>query len=516
MAQVYKRCYEQKQKKVVRLLKKLPADAVCTVKKPLHLRSFKSKVMVFSSSLFLLYFLPAFLILYFVVPRFLKNYVALISSVFFYAWGAPDFIFIVLGSIIIDFYLVKFLYTSTGNKKRWLTGASIALNIGMLSYFKYANFFVENIDALLGVAGMGPVSWTQVALPIGISFFTFQKMTYAIDVYRGLHPPLKKVTDLALYILMFPQLIAGPIVRFNEIAQQLVDRRSNENTDNRLTGFFRFAVGLAKKVLIANTLGAYADSVFAADPDILSTSTLWIGIIAYAFQIYYDFAGYSDMAIGLGRMIGFDFPENFNNPYISQNISEFWRRWHMTLGRWMRDYLYIPLGGSKVSVRRMYYNLWLVFLISGLWHGAAWNFVVWGAFHGFFLIADRMFLLRFYERIGKFPSVLITFVVTLVGWVLFRAESMDQAWSYIAGMFAFRGGEEIFAANSVWFMIAFGGIFGFIAYFPAIEQWQVRLFGKQQKFRNLILMTLASIILFVLSLSSITSSGFNPFIYFRF
>ena len=318
--------------------------------------------MVFSSSLFLLYFLPAFLLLYFLVPRVLKNYVALLASILFYAWGAPDFIFIVIGSIIIDFYLVKWMYQSSGNKKRWITGASIALNVGLLAYFKYANFFVENLDWVIQQFGGEPIAWAHVALPIGISFFTFQKMTYAVDVHRGVHAPLKKISDLALYILMFPQLIAGPIVRFNEIADQLVDRRKNENADNRLTGFFRFCVGLGRKVMIANPLGAYADSVFAADPAQLATITLWIGILAYAFQIYYDFAGYSDMAIGLGRMIGFDFPENFNNPYISQNISEFWRRWHMTLGRWMRDYVYIPLGGNRVTPLRMYFNLWLVFL----------------------------------------------------------------------------------------------------------------------------------------------------------
>ncbi|MBS4057619.1 MAG: MBOAT family protein [Bacteroidales bacterium] len=472
--------------------------------------------MVFSSSLFLLYFLPAFLILYFVVPRMLKNYVALIASVFFYAWGAPDFIFIVLGSIFIDFYLVKFLHLSKGNKKRWLTAASIALNIGMLAYFKYANFFIENVDFILQQIGKQPVTWTRIALPIGISFFSFQKMTYAVDVYRGVHPPLKRMSDLALYILMFPQLIAGPIVRFNEVAEQLTDRRDNENADNRLTGFFRFTLGLAKKVMIANTLGAYADSVFAADPTQLSSAVLWMGVLTYAFQIYYDFAGYSDMAIGLGRMIGFDFAENFNNPYVSQNITEFWRRWHMTLGRWMRDYLYIPLGGSRVTPMRMYFNLWLVFLISGLWHGAAWNFVVWGAFHGFFLVADKLFLLKMYKAIGKIPSVAITFVITLVGWVLFRAESMAQATDFIQGMFSFRGGTDILTPVSVWSLLVFGAFFALWAVFPAIESWQLRLFGKQQTFRSLMLMTVSAMVMFIVSLSAITSSGFNPFIYFRF
>ncbi|MDA3944231.1 MAG: MBOAT family protein [Bacteroidetes bacterium] len=472
--------------------------------------------MVFSSSLFLLYFLPGFLLLYFIVPRTAKNYIALLASIFFYAWGAPDFIFIVIGSILIDFYIVNWMYRSKGNKKRWLTGLSIALNIGLLAYFKYANFFVENLDWVLQQFGSESISWTHVVLPIGISFFTFQKMTYAVDVHRGIHPPLKKVTDLALYILMFPQLIAGPIVRFNEIAEQLVDRRSNETADNRLTGFFRFSVGLGRKVMIANPLGAFADSVFAADPTQLATITLWIGILAYAFQIYYDFAGYSDMAIGLGRMIGFDFPENFNNPYISQNISEFWRRWHMTLGRWMRDYLYIPLGGNRVNPFRMYFNLWLVFLISGLWHGAAWNFVIWGAFHGFFLVADRLFLLKFFKAIGKFPSVLITFVITLVGWVLFRAESMEQVWQFTAGMFSFRGGETILASQAVWMTMLFAGLFAVLAYVPKLELWQMRLFSKKQSFLTIVWMTLASVVLFIISLSAITSSGFNPFIYFRF
>ncbi len=472
--------------------------------------------MVFSSSLFLLYFLPAFLILYYLSPRILKNYVALLASIFFYAWGAPDFIFIVLGSIVVDFYLVKSMHQSTGTKKKVLTGLSIVLNIGMLLYFKYANFFVENIDAVLSIFNIQPISWTRIALPIGISFFSFQKMTYAVDVYRGVHKPLKSVSDLALYILMFPQLIAGPIVRFNEVADQLEDRRNNENVDNRITGFFRFSLGLAKKVLIANPLGAYADSVFSADATFLSTPVLWIGILAYAFQIYYDFAGYSDMAIGLGRMIGFDFVENFNNPYISQNISEFWRRWHMSLGRWMRDYLYIPLGGSKVSQRRMYFNLWLVFLISGFWHGAAWNFVVWGAFHGLFLIADRLFLLRFYSAIGKFPSVVITFIITLVGWVLFRSTTMTQVWDFTAGMFSFRGGDSIFVSREVWITMMVAAIFGFMAYFPSFEKWQQRLFDKQHSLRTLVVLTFASALFFILSLGAITSSGFNPFIYFRF
>lgn len=473
--------------------------------------------MVFSSSLFLLYFFPIFLIVYYLLPRVAKNPFALLSSIFFYAWGAPVFVFVVLASIILDFYVVQTLDQSEGKKKRWLLAASMVLNIGLLLYFKYANFFVDNASEVLQHLGLGAVHWVKVALPIGISFFTFQKITYSVDVYRKVHAPLKKITDYALYILMFPQLIAGPIVRYNEIADQLVDRRANENIDNRLTGFFRFVVGLSKKVLIANVLGEEVDRIFSLGGDEVNSLTAWYGIIAYSFQIYFDFSGYSDMAIGIGRMIGFRFPENFNNPYISQNISEFWRRWHMTLGRFMKDYLYIPLGGNRVSARRMYFNLWVVFLISGFWHGAAWNFVVWGAFHGLFLVADKMFLLKFYKAIGKVPSIVITYIIVLISWVFFRSETLPEAIIYLQKMFSFTtNGENVFFDNKFYTMLVFAIFFSFWGGFKAIERWQERLFAEKQKNRKIILMSVFSIIFFIISLSAITSSGFNPFIYFRF
>jgi alginate O-acetyltransferase complex protein AlgI len=393
----------------------------------------------------------------------------------------------------------------------------MVLNIGLLLYFKYANFFVDNASTVLQYFGFGAVHWVKVALPIGISFFTFQKITYSVDVYRKVHAPLKKVTDYALYILMFPQLIAGPIVRYNEIADQLVDRKANENIDNRLTGFFRFVVGLSKKVLIANVLGEEVDQIFALGGDGVNSMTAWYGIIAYSFQIYFDFSGYSDMAIGIGRMIGFRFPENFNNPYISQNISEFWRRWHMTLGRFMKDYLYIPLGGNRVSAGRMYFNLWVVFLISGFWHGAAWNFVIWGAFHGVFLVADKMFLLKFYKAIGKVPSIVITYTIVLVSWVFFRSETLPEAIIYLQKMFSFSmNGENIFFDNKFYTILIIAIFFSFWGGFKAIERWQERLFAEKQKHRKIILMSVFSIIFFIISLSAITSSGFNPFIYFRF
>ncbi|MFC2107557.1 MBOAT family O-acyltransferase [Bacteroidota bacterium] len=473
--------------------------------------------MVFSSSLFILYFLPAFLIIYFILPEKLKNYFALIASILFYAWGAPVFIFIVLGSIVLDFYAVQWMNRSYGRKKNLLLAFSVVLNVGLLLYFKYANFFVDNLNHVLQSLGTSTIGLARIALPIGISFFTFQKLTYSVDVYRKVHEPLKKVSDYALYILMFPQLIAGPIVRYNEIADQLVDRKANENINNRLTGFFRFVIGLSKKVLIANVLGEEVDNIFAMQTQDISAYTAWFGIIAYSFQIYYDFSGYSDMAIGIGRMIGFTFPENFNNPYISQNISEFWRRWHITLGRFMKDYLYIPLGGNRVSKSRMFFNLWIVFLISGFWHGAAWAFVFWGAFHGFFLIADRLFLLRFYKFIGKIPSIIITYFIVIIGWVFFRAEDISYAWHYIERMFTFNTDvNHIYLDTKFFSILAIAIVFGFFGAIPGIEKWQQRLLAEKQKNYAIYIMVIFSIIFLVICISSITSSGFNPFIYFRF
>ncbi len=475
--------------------------------------------MVFSSILFLYYFLPTFLLLYFILKKqSYKNIWLLVTSIFFYAWGASDFILIVLASIVIDFYLVKYIHISENKKrKKLLLAISVLMNIGLLAYFKYANFFIENVDLLLIYFGKSPVQWVRVVLPIGISFFTFQKMTYGIDVYRKVYPPLKKLTDFALYILMFPQLIAGPIVRYNEIAEQIENRQENENFNNRITGFFRFTIGLAKKVLIANVLGEQVDLIFSMPIEEIGTYTAWIGIMAYAFQIYFDFSGYSDMAIGIGRIIGFDFPENFNNPYISQNITEFWRRWHITLGRWMKDYLYIPLGGNRVSVKRIYFNLWIVFLLSGLWHGAAWTFVIWGAFHGFFLVLDRLFLLKFYRWIGKFPSILITFVITLIGWVIFRVEDIYFGIDYIIRMFSFERVDSPYPFDrQFYYILILGGVFAFWAVFDKGEQWQNKIYAKQKSSIYLILMFLISAILLFISSSYIAASGFNPFIYFRF
>jgi len=474
--------------------------------------------MVFSSAVFLLFFLPAFLLVYYLIRPGFRNYTILVFSIFFYAWGAPDFITIVLISMIANFYVVRQMHAYALLRHRHiLLGISVAINLGLLLYFKYANFFIDNVNTFITSLGLGnPVSWTSVALPIGISFFTFQSLTYSVDVYRRVHEPLKKVTDYILYILMFPQLIAGPIVRFNWIADQITHR--TENWDDRLLGFYRFVIGLAKKVLIANVLGAEADRVMAMDFAAMDSTTAWIGILAYTFQIYFDFSGYSDMAIGIGRMIGFRFPENFNNPYVSRSITEFWRRWHITLGAWMRDYLYIPLGGSRVETRRrLYFNLWFVFLVSGLWHGASWNFVLWGAFHGFFLILDRIFLMKLLEKSGRVFSTLFTFFLAVMGWVVFRIENFGEAMVFYQRLFAFDFGPVVFSRDKEMFVIMIVAVFfSFITVTKAGRSWQGKIFFAGYTDRRKIWMFVVTLALLVLSVSSVTTSGFNPFIYFRF
>lgn len=445
-----------------------------------------------------------------------KNYLILAFSFFFYQWGAPRFVYLLLSITLIDFFIVNKLHNSEGYKRKLYLTISLLLNTGLLCYFKYSNFFIENVNVVLNDIGVKQVAWTSVVLPIGISFFLFETLTYSIDVYRRVHAPLKNVFDYFTYILLFPKLIAGPIVRFHEIADQISDRSAFENSENRFLGLTRFIIGLSKKVLIANTMGKIADDVFSMNMSDMSTVTAWIGIIAYSFQIYYDFSGYSDMAIGLGRFMGFKFIENFNNPYISQNISEFWRRWHMSLGRWMKDYLYIPLGGNKGSKFKIYFNLWIVFVISGLWHGAAWNFVIWGVFHGFFLILDRLFLIKILSKLGRLFSLIFTYFITLIGWVLFRSDSIAQAIQYLNNMFKFNGVNNVELNNQSISMLAIAILFAFIAIVNKVEDFQMNFFNGLVNKKIYYFSSILVVALLVVSLSYVVSSGFNPFIYFRF
>lgn len=471
--------------------------------------------MVFSSNIFLFFFLPIFLIAYFVTPQKFRNYTLLLFSLIFYAYGAPDFVFLLVGECIVNYFIVRGMAKTekTGTKK-WLCALSVIMALGLLLYFKYANFFMENLNAILGWMHHEPVGWMKVALPIGISFFTFQSITYTIDVYRGTTPPSNKLTDYVLYIMMFPQLIAGPIVNYNSVAAQLVERTST--MEDRVVGFYRFIIGLGKKVLIANTLAAYADQVFAMNYADLATSTAWIGILSYTFQIYFDFSGYSDMAIGLGKMMGFKFPENFNDPYTSRSVTEFWKRWHMTLGNFIMNYLYIPLGGNRKGKGRMYLNLWLCFLLSGLWHGASWTFVLWGAFHGLFICADKLFLKDLLKKAGKWPAVILTFFVVNMGWVLFRVDTAADAGGFYQALFAFKGGLTQPADRLFWFTFGLAVIFSFLTLFKGGQRLQDTIFADHYSKGLSWTMFAICLVLLILSAGSLCVSDFNPFIYFRF
>lgn len=473
--------------------------------------------MVFSSIIFLFYFLPAFLIAYYSVNTKWKNFVLLIFSIVFYSWGAPKFIFVILGSTFLDFYLVRWMsHMQRRFHRRLMLTLSVSINLGLLFYFKYSNFFIENVNALLSVFGSDHIQWTKLLLPIGISFYTFETITYVVDVYRRTHKPLNNFWDYQLYIILFPKLIAGPIIRYHDLADQISDRSSFDTPDNRLMGFYRFAIGLAKKVLIANHMGIQADAIFSMNYQGIDTCSAWVGILAYSFQIYFDFSGYSDMAIGLGKMAGFQFPENFNNPYISQSITEFWRRWHISLGAWMKNYLYIPLGGNKVlTIRRLYFNLWVVFLVSGLWHGASWNYIIWGAYHGLFLVLERGFLLKIYSKTGKLLNTIFSFFIVVIGWVFFRIEKVGDAITYLKRMFAFDFSKnDLDAEFYLYFIIA--AFFSFLVYFENGQHLQDAVYSKKYSIKKHFTVFTICIILSMLCISSLASYGFNPFIYFRF
>lgn len=463
-------------------------------------------------------FLPLVVTAYFLTDKKYKNSVLLLASVFFYSWGGPKFIFIILATTTLDFYLVNFLYRSVKDTSRKLfLVLSLSLNLGLLFYFKYCNFFIENINSIFYSFGLENIQWTKIILPIGISFYTFESLTYVIDVYRRVHAPLKNFWDYQLYILFFPKLIAGPIVRYHEISDQLTQRFSSHNVQLIFNGVFRFVIGLSKKVLIANVFAEVADEAYALPTEALNSSAVWLGSLAYTFQIYFDFSGYSDMAIGLALIFGFKIPENFNNPYLSLSITDFWRRWHMTLGNWMRNYLYIPLGGNKVESKlRLYFNLWLVFLISGFWHGAAWSFILWGVLHGLFLVFERMGLTKFYARIPVFINILFVFFIINFAWILFRADTFQQALSFYSHLFDFSFGTVMFRMDEK-------RILFFCFAFVLIWIWQNKNFARfQERILQtstgdyLVIKSLLILVLFFVSLVFVVASDYNPFIYFRF
>ncbi len=477
--------------------------------------------MVFSSFTFLFIFLPVLLAGYYAVPARHRNAVALAGSAFFYAWGAPRFVIVLFASGLADYFLGRELpegRRAPGTRKGILALA-VTMNVALLLYFKYANFFVGELNGWLARLGMDGVSWTAVALPIGISFFTFQKLSYLIDVYRGVAQPARNAGDYLLYVALFPQLIAGPIVRYHDVARQLVAR--DYTRERFFTGILRFGQGLGKKVLVANTMAEVADAAFGAAPATLSFGWAWVGVLAYAFQIYFDFSGYSDMAIGLGRLMGIEFLENFNRPYISRSITEFWRRWHISLSNWMREYLYVPLGGNRKGTARTYLNLWIVFLISGFWHGAAWNFVAWGAFHGFFLCVDKLTRGTRVSRAPAWIGIPATFVLVLFSWVLFRADSLAHALAYMGRMV-----DVVSAAPAEASALVFGlrhqtvlAAALVLCFGPAIHPHPfdfMRLDPAKASLGQTVARFAAAMLLLAWSAAVLATSAFNPFIYFRF
>ncbi|MGD8338870.1 MAG: MBOAT family protein, partial [Desulfobacterales bacterium] len=381
--------------------------------------------MLFSSIIFLFQFLPLCLLLYFLAGKRLRNLLLLIASLVFYAWGESYYVLLMLVSILVNYLCGLMIDRYRGRQAaRGFLIAAIAFNVLSISVFKYANFLVDNLNTLLSQIGAGPIELAPIHLPIGISFFTFQAMSYAVDVYRRDAPVQRNPLNIGLYIALFPQLIAGPIIRYHDIAAQLIRRRVR--LDDLSYGIERFVVGLGKKVLIANQVAIIADQVFSFPYETLTPGVAWLGVLCYTLQIYFDFSGYSDMAIGIGRMFGFHFLENFNYPYISRSIREFWRRWHISLSSWFRDYLYIPLGGNHRGPLRTYLNLLIVFFLCGLWHGASWNFVIWGLLHGLFLVIERLGFEKILNRWWSPLRYLYVMLVVCTGWVFFRAENLSS------------------------------------------------------------------------------------------
>lgn len=485
--------------------------------------------MVFSSHLFFFYFLPMALVLYYAMPRRGKHFLLTLVSYIFYGWANPLFVFLMFTSTVIDYVCGLFIAQQFG--KSWKQPieilsphtprtrpqkialiVSICSNLSLLGFFKYFNFGVDNYNALMATLGLDHLQWKtffRVTLPLGISFYTFQSMSYSIDVFRGHAKAIRNFTDFSCYVAMFPQLVAGPIVRFHEVADQLI--RRNHTFEKFARGAAFFSLGLAKKILIANPCGKVADVCF--DAGALSSLDAWYGLFAYSFQIYFDFSGYSDMAIGLGLMFGFVFPKNFDSPYHSQSITEFWRRWHLSLSNWLRDYLYIPLGGNRKGPIRTYVNLALVMLLGGLWHGAAWNFVIWGGIHGGMLAFERtQGKDSFYRRAPRVLRVALTFLIASLAWVFFRARDLPASVSYLGNMFG--SGPVQDGMNLV------AGLIYQPYYLLVMALAAVIVWGAPQTWDFTRRLTLPKVLwclcMLIVSLMVMTTQAFNPFIYFIF
>jgi len=488
--------------------------------------------MVFSAPTFLFVFLPAVLVVVLLAPRSMRNIVLLAASLFFYAWGEAEFVVVMFASIIFNYLAGLCLGPDRSpTARRMALALAVGGNLLLLGWFKYAAFLVANLAELSRRMGLPEPDLSQetfsaIHLPIGISFFTFQAISYLIDVYRGEHPPQKRLTELALFISLFPQLIAGPIVRYKDISRQLTERAID--LEGFSEGIRRFTIGLSKKLLIANSLAVPADAIFALEPSQLTVSVAWFGALCYALQIYFDFSGYSDMAIGLGRFFGFRFPENFDTPYRAASVTEFWRRWHLSLSRWFRDYLYIPLGGNRLGDRRTYANLMIVFLLCGLWHGASWTFLAWGLLHGVLLMIERA---GWGERLARLPrpaAHAYCLLAVVCAWVLFRADTLPHAAGYFAGMIGagtsgggttmiadFASAEVLltFVGGSIWASGVLDSTFRMLSTAPSAASGLTRA-----RLQNLFFWgsTPGLAALWFLCAMKLASRTYDPFLYFRF
>lgn len=469
--------------------------------------------MLFSSIPFLYYFLPLVLIFYFLAPARFKNHVLLLFSFIFYGWGEPKYLFLMVISIGFGYGFGLLLERYRQKPAApWICFCSVAVSLGFLLYFKYADFFLENINAVTGLE----IGLLKIALPIGISFYTFQMISYTVDVYRG-EPAQRNPLYLATYIAMFPQLIAGPIVRYSQIAAQLQKR--THSVDLVALGIRRFLLGLGKKILLANQLGELCNAFLASGEK--SVLFHWIYAIAFSLHIYFDFSGYSDMAIGLGKIFGFHFAENFNYPYISASITEFWRRWHISLGTWFRDYVYIPMGGNRLGKARWFFNIFTVWMLTGFWHGAAWNFVLWGLFFALLLIVEKLWLLPLLSRHKLFSHVYVLFFVA-ISFVLFHAETLSQAYSHIGGLFGM-GKIPWVSPEAIYYLKSFGLLLllSVIGATPVCKYLWTTL--EKRLFNNKILAIVLAIaepvvllLLLLVMTAFLVDGSFNPFLYFRF
>ena len=461
--------------------------------------------MVFSSLPFLFFYLPVVLAIYRLSPLFLRNFFLLLASLFFYGWGEPVYILIMVLSIAVDYTHGRLVERWRENDRlaRRAVASSVICNLGILIFFKYWDFIAVNVNALTGLS----IPVLGLPLPIGISFYTFQTMSYTIDVYRRDAPVQKNVVTFGAYVTLFPQLIAGPIVQYKSVAEQLEGRR--EDLEKFVSGIQRFTVGLAKKVLLANAIGELWDTSIAAQD--LTVAGAWLGLLGFAFQLYFDFSGYSDMAIGLGRMLGFEFLENFRYPYISRSVVEFWRRWHISLTTWFREYVYFPLGGNRVSRIKWVRNILAVWLLTGIWHGAGWNFLLWGLYYALWMLAERLFLGRWLEKLPGALRHVYTMLVVLVGWALFAVEGLDQLAAFLGTLF---GGGQLWAAVDGYHLRSYLPLLAILtaASTPLMKNRWDRL-GERARSVLTPVLVLAAL---VLCTASLVDASYNPFLYFRF